>query len=57
MYGDTVSSSHLTDDDTDMYDMVFINDEVSGIGGDVYTTKKGKKRYRFKYEDGGSVEK
>ena len=57
MYGDTASSCHLTNDDTDMYDVVLINDNVSGIGGAVTATKKGKKRYIFVNEDGSSVER
>ena len=55
MYSDTAFSCHLTNDDTEMYDVVLINDNVSSIGGAVTTTKKGKKRYIFFNADGCSV--
>ena len=57
IYGDTASSCHLTDDNTDMCDLVLINDKVNGIGGAIFATKKGKKWYRFICKDGSSVER
>ena len=39
MYSDTASLCHLTDDDSDMYDVVVICDKVSGIGGAIIATK------------------
>ena len=44
MYGDTASLCHLDDDDTDIYDVVHIHNRLSGIGGAVIVTKKGRKR-------------
>ena len=57
MYGDTATSCHLTDDDTGMYDVVLINENVSGIRGDETATKKGKKWYIVVNEYGPSMER
>ena len=56
MYGDTASLYHLTDGDSDIYDVVVIIDKFSGIGGVVNATKKGKKWDRYICDDGSSIE-
>ena len=55
MYGNTASLCHLDDHDTSMHNVVHIHDCVSGMGGAVILTKKGKKMSKSVCEDGSSV--
>ena len=57
-YGDSGASCHITNDDTDMYDVEEINELIGGIGPDaIVATKKGKKKCMIKQVDGTNIER
>lgn len=57
-YGDSGASCHITNDDTDMYDVKNINELIGGIGPDaIVATKMGKKKCVIKQANGSTIEK
>ncbi len=57
-FGDTGASCHITNDDSDMYDVELIDEEIGGIGPtSIRATKKGKKKCLITQNDGTVTEK
>eukprot|EP00956_Cyclotella_meneghiniana_P039716 scaffold177807_cov69-Cyclotella_meneghiniana.AAC.1 len=57
-YGDSGASCHITNDDTDMYDVQDIHELIGGIGPDaIVATKMGKKKCVIKQANGSTTEK
>eukprot|EP01083_Nonionella_stella_P273276 926952_1 len=57
-FGDSGASCHIDYEDEDMFDVVYIDEVVGGIGDQLLrATKKGKKRVKIQQADGSSMEK
>ena len=57
-YGDSGASCHITNDNTDMYDVNDIHELIGGIGPEaIVATKMGKKKCVIKQADGSTTEK